>query len=114
MLTLDAGCCRRVPVESRAMSKHRKEDGAGRSQVGDAGAEAAPQRPDERGGDARRNRLDTIEWADDRTQALDPHRGGLDEDPIGELLDGGESNAHYREDARHVTPTLGPEDDRDR
>ena len=67
-----------------------------------------PARPGERGGDVRHDRLDTIEWADDRTRALDAHHG-LDEEPIEDLLEGGETDASYRAEARQATPTLDPE-----
>lgn len=99
------------------MSTQRKQDDDERrqaqSRLGDAGTEGAagrPPRPGEHGGDIKRERLDTIEWADDRTQALDP-QGGFGDDPIDDLLDGAESDATYREEARRVTPTLGPASD---
>lgn len=92
------------------MSKQQKPGDRGRTSPARAGADGAPPLA-ERSGKIRRDRLDTIERADDRTEAFDPHRGGLDEDPIEDLLDGEESDAAYREEARHVTPTLGPTDD---
>jgi hypothetical protein len=90
-----------------------------RSRIGDAGTDGPagePVRPGGRTGNVRRDRLDTIEWADDRTAALDPHRGGLNGDPMEELLEGRESDADYRKEARRVTPTPGPasEDERER
>jgi hypothetical protein len=62
----------------------------------------------------RRNRLDTIELADDHTEQMNPHRGSSDDalDSVGEMLEGRESNAHYRREARRVTPTIGPDEDR--
>jgi hypothetical protein len=72
-----------------------------------------PARPGEHQGDVRHDRLDTIEWADDRTRALDPHHGGLDEEPIEDLLEGGETDASYREEAKRVTPTVDPASVRD-
>lgn len=97
---------------SQAPEQHDERAAAG-NRRGDAGTEAGrgePPAADAAPGDAHRQRLDTIEWADDRTQALDPHTG-LDETPIDDLLGGGESQATYREQARHVTPTLGPASD---
>lgn len=67
-----------------------------------------PARAGEHGGDVRRDRLDTIEWADDRTRALDRH-AGMEETPIEDLIDGGETDAAYRAEARQATPTLDPE-----
>lgn len=101
------------------MSRQRSHDESGRRQIQprvDAGADHPadePARPGEHGGDVRRERLDTIEWADDRTRSLDPHQGGMDEEPIEDLLDGGETDAAYRSDARHATPTLDPESEGD-
>ena len=67
-----------------------------------------PARAGEHGGDLRRDRLDTIEWADDRTRALD-RPAGMAEAPIEDLMDGGETDAAYRAEARQATPTLDPE-----
>lgn len=58
----------------------------------------------------KRDRLGTIEAADNRTARLDPHRGSATTDPIEDMLDSGESNADYKKDANRVTPTLGPPD----
>ncbi|MEI7036569.1 hypothetical protein [Fulvimonas yonginensis] len=103
------------------MSGQRKQDQFERrdphSRLGDAGAEGPggqPVRPGEDGGNLRRERLDTIEWADDRTAALDPNRGDVDEDPMDDLMDGRHSDAEYRSEANRVIPTLGPEDERER
>ncbi|HET6807327.1 MAG TPA: hypothetical protein VFH59_17975 [Frateuria sp.] len=95
------------------MSRQRSRDESGRDDLPTrrAGADHPaddPARPGEHGGDVRRERLDTIEWADDRTRSLDPQRGGLDEDPIDDLLEGGETDAAYRAEARRATPTPGP------
>lgn len=62
------------------------------------------------GQEGRRDRLDTIEVADDHTEHLNPHRGGVATDPIEDMLDEGESNAAYKDEADRVTPTLGPVD----
>lgn len=83
-----------------------------RSRVGDAGGTAAEAAPRGHGGDARRERLDTIEWADDRTAALDPNRSELDEDPVDDLLEGRPSDADYRGEANRVIPTVGPDAER--
>lgn len=97
------------------MSRQRSHDESGRPRVPprvDAGADHPadePARPGEHGGDVRRERLDTIEWADDRTRSLDPHQGGMDEDPIEDLIEGSETDASYRSDATHATPTLDPD-----
>lgn len=99
------------------MSKRRHDEArpeAPPPRTGQAGADHPADEPPPPGGhgDLRHDRLDTIEWADDRTRALDPHHG-LDEEPIEDLLDGGESDAAYREEARQVTPTIDPESERD-
>lgn len=80
-----------------------------RSRTGDAGGTPAEATPRPGGDDPRRERLDTIEWADDRTAALDPNRGELDEDPVDDLLEGRESDADYRAEAKRVIPTIGPD-----
>jgi hypothetical protein len=58
--------------------------------------------------------LDTIEKADNRTERLNPHRGSATTDPVQDMLDTGESNAHYKDDANRVTPTVGPPDQTER
>lgn len=96
------------------MSTQRSHDEPERRDTQPPGADHPadePARAGERGGDLRHDRLDTIEWADDRTRALDPHHGGLDEDPIDDLLEGGETNASYRAEAKQATPTLDPENE---
>jgi hypothetical protein len=97
---------------AKAMSRQQSHDETGRRNTRPSDADhpaGEPARAGEHGGDVRRSRLDTIEWADDRTRALDRHHGGLDEDPIDDLLDGGETDASYRAEARQATPTLDPE-----
>ncbi|MGN2247645.1 hypothetical protein ACFWZ3_13240 [Frateuria sp. GZRR35] len=98
----------RSPDESERRDARPHDDGAGADHPA-----GEPARPAGTGGDVRRDRLDTIEWADDRTRALDPHHGGLDEAPMEDLLDGGETDAAYRKEARQVTPTIDPASERD-
>lgn len=101
------------------MSKQHRQDEARQDaappQTGPSGADHPADEPRPAGGhgDPRHDRLDTIEWADERTRALDPHHGGLDEEPIEDLLEGGETDASYRAEARHVTPTIDPASERD-
>ena len=60
------------------------------------------------------DRLRTIEAADDRTEALNPHRGAAANDASGNLRDvlaGPVSNEGYVSGARHETPILGATDD---
>jgi hypothetical protein len=93
------------------MSRQRSPDEPERPIARGAGSDHPadePARAGEHGGDVRHDRLDTVEWADDRTRALDPH-AGMDEAPIEDLMDGGETNASYRAEARRATPTLDPE-----
>jgi hypothetical protein len=96
------------------MNKHEQDPPGrrpARPRVGAAGTDGpvgGAARSRERG-DVGQDRLDAIEWADDRTRALDPRRGGVDRDPVEDLLDGTESNADYRREAARVTPTLDPE-----
>ena len=99
------------------MNRQPKQGGRGLRDTPSRAAAAEPTRaadsPHKDGGhlnDIRRERLDTIERADDRTAALDPNRGGVDQDPIDDLLEGRQADADYREEANRVTPTLGPED----
>ncbi|HEV2621331.1 MAG TPA: hypothetical protein VGU65_04475 [Frateuria sp.] len=99
------------------MNRQPKQAGHGLrgkpSRAGAAEPTRAADAPHQDGGhlnDIRRERLDTLEWADDRTAALDPNRGGVEQDPIDDLLGGRQANADYREEANRVTPTLGPED----
>jgi hypothetical protein len=98
------------------MNRQRKPNGRGLgdtpSRVGTTETARAADVPRKSGDldDIRRERLDTIERADDRTAALDPNRGGVDQDPIDDLLEGRQADADYREEANRVTPTLGPED----
>lgn len=90
-----------------------RQPNQGESERRSAEANRAGDAPRERSGHAgelRRNRLDTLEWADDRTAALDPNRGGVEQDPIDDLLEGRQPDTDYREEANRVTPTLGPED----
>jgi hypothetical protein len=61
----------------------------------------------------RHDRLDTIEEADNRTERLDPERGSGTTDPVQDMLDTGESNADYRDEADRATPILGPSDQAD-
>ncbi|MGN2254608.1 hypothetical protein ACFWZ4_14610 [Frateuria sp. GZRe12] len=97
------------------MNRQRNPDESGRREARPgAGADHPadePARAGENGGDVRRDRLDTIEWADDRTRALDRH-AGMEETPIEDLMDGGETDADYRAEARKATPTLDPESER--
>lgn len=61
-----------------------------------------------------RDRLDVIELADDRTEALNPHRGASAIDASGDLDDvlaGPATDADYIDEANRETPTLGPSDD---
>jgi hypothetical protein len=60
-----------------------------------------------------RDRLDTIEEADNRTERLDPERASATTDPVQDMLEAGESDADYEDEARRVTPTLGPSDAND-
>lgn len=63
---------------------------------------------------AHRDRLDAIELADDRTEALNPHRGARANDASGDLGDalaGPASDAAYVDEAHRETPTLGAIDD---
>ncbi|UGB38736.1 hypothetical protein [Frateuria soli] len=106
------------------MSKQRRHDevrqdetrqDASPSRTGRVAADHPADEPLPPGGhgDPRRDRLETIEWADDRTRALDPRHGGLDEEPIEDLLEGGETDASYGKEARQVTPTIDPRNERD-
>jgi hypothetical protein len=70
---------------------------------------AKPDR-DQTAGKDERERFDTIEEADNRTERLDPERADASSDPIDDLLEMGESNADYEDEARRATPTLGPAD----
>lgn len=91
----------------------------GRQGAGDPGAAkaAVPAGADEHGAPRetmKRKRLDTIELADDLTEPMNPQHAADDvDDGVGEMLEGRESNAHYRHEANRVTPTLGPDEDRD-
>jgi hypothetical protein len=95
------------PSKEQPMNRQRNQHDTGRRGA-DAGH--ATDVPHARGHGARPGRLDTLEWADDRTAALDPHRGSVDRDPMDDLLEGRRADADYREDANRVTPTLGPDD----
>jgi hypothetical protein len=97
------------------MNRQRNRDGQrdGPSRRDTAQTPDAPRAGRGHGGDPRRDRLDTLEWADDRTADFDPDRGGVDQDPIDDLLEGRQADADYRDEARRVTPTLGPEDPAD-
>jgi len=108
------------------MSNHQRNSSdkpGGRQGAGDAGAgppagkaATSGHERDTAPRDAmKRERLDTIEMADDLSEEMNPHRGGSEEDTdsVGEMLEGHESNAHYRREARRVTPTIGPDEDRD-
>jgi hypothetical protein len=95
------------------MSSHPKEGGLNRADLPSRMQMPGRTHPDGRGGNPRRDRLDLLERADDRTRAFDPHHGGLDDDAIDELLDAGQSNAAYRREASWETPTLGPDIDGD-
>jgi len=75
--------------------------------------QARPQKRDVTGKQGPPGRLDTIEQADNRTERLDPERGSMATDPVEDMLDAGESNADYKDEANHVTPTLGPSDQTD-
>ena len=100
--------------KQRAQDEYeRREPRPHAGHAGDDHPAGEPGRPGGHGGDLRHDRLDTIEWADDRTRALDPHHGGIDEDPIEDLLDGDETDASYRAEATRVTPTLDPESEDD-
>ena len=59
------------------------------------------------------DRLRTIEAADDRTEALNPHRGAASDasDDLGEVLAGPVSNEGYVSGAQRETPILGATDD---
>jgi hypothetical protein len=92
------------------MNRQRNQGDTRRRGADAARANDLPHEGGGHGTDARRERLDTIERADDRTAALDPNRGGVDQDPIDDLLEGRQADADYREEANRVTPTLGPED----
>ena len=59
------------------------------------------------------DRLDTIEKADNRTESLDPERASATTDPVEDMLEAGESNADYEDEAHRVAPTLGPPDQTD-
>jgi hypothetical protein len=92
------------------MSKQQKagdRKGASRPRGGEGVPPAAGARREK----LLHDRLEAIERADDRTAAFDPHRAGLGEDAMEDLLDGEESNAAYREEAKRVTPTLGPSEE---
>lgn len=56
------------------------------------------------------DRLDGIEAADNRTEHLDPERAGASTDPVEDLLDAGESDADYEDEAHRAASTLGPPD----
>lgn len=63
---------------------------------------------------SHRDRLRTIEAADDRTEALNPHRAAAASDAsgsLGEVLSGPVSNEGYVSGAQHETPILGATDD---
>lgn len=92
------------------MNRQRNQGDNGRRGADGARANDARSEAGGHGGDARRDRLDTLEWADDRTAALDPNRGGVGQDPVDDLLEGRQTDADYHEEANRVTPTLGPED----
>ena len=72
-------------------------------------------KPDQRdaNGKGSNDRLDTIEKADDRTESLDPERASATTDPVEDMLEAGESNADYEDEAHRVAPTLGPPDQTD-
>ena len=94
------------------MTTQRKQDDGERRQTrsrpGEVGTDGDVPIHGADGGDTKHERrLDVIEWADDRTQALDPRRG-LDDDPIDDLLGGRGSKSAYRREARQIIPTLGP------
>jgi hypothetical protein len=72
-----------------------------------------PDRSDDTRGKDRRDRLDSIEEADNRTERLDPERASATTDPIEDMLDADESNADYKDEAHRVSPTLGPSDTTD-
>ena len=72
--------------------------------------QAKPDQRDVVDGDDSNDRLDTIEKADNRTESLDPERASATTDPVEDMLDAGESNADYEDEARRVSPTLGPPD----
>ena len=110
------------------MSKHPHDSNhtpaSGRQGDGDPGAgqpagttkERSATRPGEQQAPheaMKRDRLDTIELADDLTEQWNPQRGGADDDTdsVGEMLEGRESNAEYRHEADRVTPTIGPDEE---
>jgi hypothetical protein len=75
--------------------------------------QAKPDPRDAVAGQGKPDRLDSIEAADDRTGRLDPGRAGTTSDPVEDMLDAGQSNAEYEEEARRVAPVPGPSDQAD-
>jgi hypothetical protein len=75
--------------------------------------QATPDQRDTAGNAEAHDRLDTIEQADNRTERLDPGRASASTDPVEDMLESGESNADYKDEAHRVAPTLGPSDQTD-
>ncbi|SEJ07348.1 hypothetical protein [Frateuria terrea] len=72
--------------------------------------QAKPGKRNASGKHDKPDRLDTIEEADNRTERLDPERASATTDPVQDMLEAGETNADYRDEANRRAPTLGPSD----
>ena len=75
--------------------------------------QAKPDKRNAAGDNDKPHRLDTIEEADNRTERLDPERASATTDPVEDMLEAGESNADYKDEADRAAPTLGPSEPAD-